>query len=649
MRSLPEKDFWDILRTRLRNYEEKPTNDDDWERIAAALKPTPWYKRKSVAVLALLLLVSGTAVWVMLPSGNDNNTLAENNPGNKTEVPPATGVVSPRTEGDQSETGEEQGDPSQQSDNASLPGENNSSATAEQRRLQAGSSNDASTSSSGAGITQVTVHDKPGSISKQSPDAQVKVQAGQRAEKDKETLPASRSATSPNDRRSASGKTARKPQTAQSTEQSGADTRETSVNKSATNVPASSAYGEAGDGVAMSEQSTVASDNNGVVTTGRTQKAKSVTSGEDISKPSTEAQRASAATNSEGISKTSTEAKRTGAVTSGDNISKVFTQTNVTGTKSTNVATVGDTHADTVKHNDTIANGTSAVVPSTRDAIVGTTESSGHASHRFAPDTIGANGSGIVTDQIAVSPVVNKDSTIVKAGDKKKAPSKTAKEEEQKRKAWHPMLYFSLTPSLAFQKVTPMRNDDIHISGLQEQSLVSGNRAGISLETGGQVTLLKGFDLYGGLAYYQQSQSITYNYTLPSSTNVSSQESMDYVITPQGGARKFRYAMRNAGVSAGFLYTVKDARLMHKIGAGLQYQRGFMKARSGDTYENSGSQYLNYQVHYRLEWAATRAGRTRLFVQPAFIHSFWSHETLREPLTLKPYRVGLSFGVNVAF
>ncbi len=218
-------------------------------------------------------------------------------------------------------------------------------------------------------------------------------------------------------------------------------------------------------------------------------------------------------------------------------------------------------HADTVKHSDTVANGTGAV---TDCGIVGT-------SHRLAPDT------GLATGQAAVSPVVNKDSTIVKA-DKKKAPARTAKEEEQKRKAWHPMLYFSLTPSLAFQKVTPMRNDDIHISGLQEQSLISGNRAGISLETGGQITLLKGFDLYGGLAYYQQSQSVTYNYTLPSSTNINSQESMDYVISPEGGTHTFRYAMRNAGVSAGFLYTVKDAKLMHKIGAGLQYQRGFMKS-----------------------------------------------------------------------
>jgi hypothetical protein len=223
------------------------------------------------------------------------------------------------------------------------------------------------------------------------------------------------------------------------------------------------------------------------------------------------------------------------------------------------------------------------------------------------------------------------------------------KHDNKTRKAWHPVLYFSLTPSLAFQKVTPALHDDVHISRLHEQNMLSGNRTGISLEAGGQITLWKGFDVYGGLAYYQQNQSITYDYTLPSSTQLRLSKPMDYLFSPDGGTHTFRYAMRNAGVSAGFFYTIKDAKLMHKIGAGLQFQRGFMNAHSEDTYENNGALYLNYQVHYRLEWATTRAGRTRLYVQPAFVHSFWSHETLHEPLTLKPYRVALSFGVTVSF
>ncbi len=623
MRSLPEKDFWDALRTRLRNYEEQPTADDDWELIAAALKPMPWYKRRSVIVLALLLLISATTVWVMLPSENENNALAKNNAGNKTEISAATGIMSSEGDRDRSRTGVELSDPSKRNNNASQAGDDNSSATAEDSRLH-DNGNEASPATAGAGITQVTGNDKPGNTSRASAHARAQAQAGQRTENDKETLLAIRSATaSANEKQNASGKTVQKFLTTQSAEQPGADTKETSVYTNAVNVPASSAHEEAGSRAAVSNQHTVVSGNDGSVTTDQTQKE-------------------GTAMNRGGISKSSTEAQKTGSATSGEDISKVSKQANVTGTTSTNITAVGDTHADTVKHNDIVSGETGAVIPSTRDGIVGTTEYSGHASNRPAPDT------GMATGQAAVS-VVNKDSTIVKAGDKKHTPAKASKEEEQKRKAWHPVLYFSLTPSLAFQKVTPMRNDDIHISGLQEQSMLSGNRAGLSLETGGQITLLKGFDLYGGLAYYQQNQSVTYNYTLPSATNVNSQESMDYVITPEGGSHKFRYAMRNAGVSAGFLYTVKDAKLMHKIGAGLQYQRGFMKARSGDTYENSGSQYLNYQVHYRLEWAATRAGRTRLFVQPAFIHSFWSHETLREPLTLKPYRVGLSFGVNVAF
>lgn len=608
MRSLPEKDFWDMLRTRLRNYEEQPTNDDDWELIAAALKPTPWYKRKSVVVLALLLLLSGAAVWVMLPSGKEGNALAKNNAVPATEVP-STGAASPRADRNQSMAGEEKSDPSKQNNNTSQAGQNTPAVTAEQPNGNAASTAASSPVASGAGITQVTGHDERDNIRQRSTKAQAKAQADQHAENNEEALSASHAAaTARNGTHNASMKTVDKPVATPPAQQPGAAIKQTSVYRSAANAPASPAHSETGNRTAVSDQPIVASGKNGSVTTGAATNAGPATNGE--------AQSSDLVTNggarNSGFA-SNDDTRNSVSAPNGPGISKGSAKPRITDTTHTNIATANTTANDTVKRNGTVL-----------------------------------HGSGIA-DQAAVSPVVNKDSTIVKAGDNKHAPAKTAKEEEQKRKAWHPMLYFSLTPSLAFQKVTPMRNDDIHISGLQEQSLVSGNRAGIGMETGGQVTLLKGFDLYGGLAYYQQNQSITYNYTLPSSTNVSAQESMNYVITPEGGSHKFRYAMRNAGVSAGFLYTVKDAKLMHKIGAGLQYQRGFMKARGGDTYENSGSQYLNYQVHYRLEWAATRAGRTRLFVQPAFIHSFWSHETLREPLTVKPYRVGLSFGLNVAF
>ncbi len=122
-------------------------------------------------------------------------------------------------------------------------------------------SNSASPSTSGtAGITQVTGHDKPGNNSKASTDAHAKAQAGQRIENGKDTLLASRSAQPLLTKStSISGKTVQKSLTAQSVQQPGADAKETSVYKSAANVPASSVHGKAGSRAAVSNQHTVVS------------------------------------------------------------------------------------------------------------------------------------------------------------------------------------------------------------------------------------------------------------------------------------------------------------------------------------------------------------------------------------------------------
>jgi hypothetical protein len=101
--------------------------------------------------------------------------------------------------------------------------------------------------------------------------------------------------------------------------------------------------------------------------------------------------------------------------------------------------------------------------------------------------------------------------------------------------------------------------------------------------------------------------------------------------------------MKNVGVSAGLFYLIKDGRLQHKIGGGLQYQKGLAKQNADATYSNASSSYFNYLIAYRLEWRYK--ARTNFFIQPNVNHVIRSKENLTAPFSVKPYRAGIGFGI----
>jgi hypothetical protein len=105
--------------------------------------------------------------------------------------------------------------------------------------------------------------------------------------------------------------------------------------------------------------------------------------------------------------------------------------------------------------------------------------------------------------------------------------------------------------------------------------------------------------------------------------------------------------MKNGGASAGVLYHIRGKKLMHKLGAGLQYQKGLVNPQGEYSYNNASSSYLNYQLLYRMEYSLSR--RTSVFLQPQFVHSLVADEALREPFEIKPYRAGLGFGLLYHF
>jgi hypothetical protein len=243
-------------------------------------------------------------------------------------------------------------------------------------------------------------------------------------------------------------------------------------------------------------------------------------------------------------------------------------------------------------------------------------------------------------DTLTLIAMVKKDSAA--------ATKPVVAEKEKRRKKFRPSVYFQLTPSLAYQKIIPSKNDDITIQELNSPGIVSSDRLGWSAEAGFQMQVAPKLELYTSLSYYQQQQVISYTYASAENTEITqAPDSWSFAVSPGSATKAVNYTMRNAGISAGVLYFLKGTKLMHKMGVGIHYQKGLMNRKEGDSYVNSNSDYFGYQLLYRLEYVLNR--KTGFFVQPVFTHSVFSNEDLNEPFTIKPYRAGIGFGIVYHF
>ncbi len=216
----------------------------------------------------------------------------------------------------------------------------------------------------------------------------------------------------------------------------------------------------------------------------------------------------------------------------------------------------------------------------------------------------------------------------------------------KKRKKSKMTLYTMISPSLSFQHVTPDSEDGVVVDKLNSPGVISDERFGFSIETGVQGQISERFQYIVGLSFYRQSQQISYE-EKSDGTVIESGDDLNYDIKPATTTRTFDYSMGNIGVQAGILYTLKQRGLMHKAGVMLQYQKGLIQAKEDVAYDNSSSDYLNYQFLYRVEYAF-RSG-VGLFVQPAYTHSIISNESLDAPFKLKQSRASLGVGIVYRF
>ncbi len=109
---------------------------------------------------------------------------------------------------------------------------------------------------------------------------------------------------------------------------------------------------------------------------------------------------------------------------------------------------------------------------------------------------------------------ITSDSTIeTKAPlDSVKVQNKKPVDEKRKKDRNGFLFYASVTPSLSYQKITPLQNDQIAVDRFESSPVLSGDRFGVSIEVGVQGKISTRFEYYGGLSYYQQNQTLSYHY-----------------------------------------------------------------------------------------------------------------------------------------
>ena len=216
----------------------------------------------------------------------------------------------------------------------------------------------------------------------------------------------------------------------------------------------------------------------------------------------------------------------------------------------------------------------------------------------------------------------------------------------KKRKKSRMTLYSMISPSLSFQHVTPESEDGVVVDKLHSPGVISHERFGFSIETGLQGQISERFQYVVGLSFYHQFQQVSYDEKSDGAV-VESGDDLNYVIKPATTTKTFDYSMGNIGVQVGVLYTLKQRGLMHKAGVMLQYQKGLIQANEDDAYDNSSSDYLNYQFLYRVEYRFSSG--VGLFVQPAYTHSIIANESLDAPFKLKQSRASLGVGIVYRF
>jgi len=220
--------------------------------------------------------------------------------------------------------------------------------------------------------------------------------------------------------------------------------------------------------------------------------------------------------------------------------------------------------------------------------------------------------------------------------------------------SWSPWkLYFQAMPTLTYARITTNKIDDEVVTKTEEPSLVSTNRLGYRLEVGAQYQWRERIQLTSGLLYFSTNQKIEYKTSSLSSFDINTGlENQNFIASPEFDTltQLYEYDLRNLGIQLGFNYKLGKGRLQHFIGSGVEFHKTL---NNYATYGEGGelkapSMYSFINFRYRLEYPISDT--FDFYFQPMVNYTlFVKQGNTSAPFYVKPYGVGLNFGITYQF
>jgi hypothetical protein len=217
------------------------------------------------------------------------------------------------------------------------------------------------------------------------------------------------------------------------------------------------------------------------------------------------------------------------------------------------------------------------------------------------------------------------------------SPLKDKKQKDKKRTTGNTGLYALLMPTLGYQQIKPLEDDDIFIQSVERLSAFSPKRLGIRGEIGYERSIRSRWAMHVGVLYYQRKQTISYYYNQSSEVEVVKLpgDTLAYAVEPTTLFSTYEYQVKNLGVLLGINYNIQGNRFTQKIGVSGELHKPVSA--------NGDAMYLFANVYYRI--AHKLSDRFDLMIQPTFNYALQVDSRVNAPFYVKPYGLGLNFGV----
>lgn len=225
-------------------------------------------------------------------------------------------------------------------------------------------------------------------------------------------------------------------------------------------------------------------------------------------------------------------------------------------------------------------------------------------------------------------------------------------EEDEQGKTRRFKLYFTIMPTLGYQRIKPNENDNLIITSTDRIKTFDTDRLGVRAELGAEYPISSRFNIFGGLLYFQRQQTIGYTEKQVSQTDISIGPNGETIVNPQFSYvhKSFEYEVKNLGLQLGVNYQLAKKKFSHTAGTGMEFHVALNKLqekRVTSDLTTNPSIYVFYNLYYRVQYPADT--KLRGVVQPTLNYAFYINENAHAPFYVKPYGLGLNIGFTYNF